>query len=390
VSELARKGVSDGRVHIASAPSLPSTSLCVGRIRRVTFEEARAQFPVLERLAYLQAGSVGPLSLATSDAMRAEAERNLREGRAGADYIERIVALRVELRSELAKLVGVEPGQVALTGSTTDGCNIVLAGLDLDPGDEVVTTTDEHFGLLGPLHASGASVVVVAPDPDAILAAVTHRTKLLAVSHVLWTTGDTLPVHELRTETGLPILVDGAQSVGAIPVDALGLDFFTISGQKWLCGPESTGALVVAEPEGVRVARPSYFSQKRHDPRGAFEPWPDARRFDPCWVPAALMAGLMAAVALRPAWRYERAAATAARCRELLLAAGQDVVTTANPATLVSWRPAGEETAAVVERLYKAGVVVRDLPERGLVRASVGWWTSEEDLQRLVAALAAV
>ena len=238
----------------------------------MTFEEARAQFPVLERVAYLQAGSAGPLARATTEAMRAEEERNLADGRVGLEYIEHVLALRAELRAELAGLVGVDAEQVALTGSTTDGCNLVVAGLDLDPGDEVVTTTDEHFGLIGPLHASGARVVVVAPDSQAILAAVTPRTRLLAVSHVLWTTGQILPVHALRERTRVPVLVDAAQSVGTIPVDANGIDFLTISGQKWLCGPESTGALVVAEPDRLRVARPSYFSQERYDEDGAFEP----------------------------------------------------------------------------------------------------------------------
>jgi L-cysteine/cystine lyase len=353
----------------------------------VTFEEARAQFPVLERLAYLQAGSCGPLARPTLEAMRAEEERDLVEGRAGQAYIERVLALRAEVREAIAGLVGVSPDQVALTASTTDGCNVVLAGLELGPDDEVVTTTDEHFGLIGPLHASSARVVVAPPDPDAIVAAVTPRTRLLALSHVLWTTGQILPVHELRERTGLPILVDGAQSVGAMPVDASGLDFLTISGQKWLCGPESTGALVVADPERLRVARPSYFAQQRYEPDGAFEPWPGARRFDPNWVPMAFMSGFLAALGCRPEWGFERALETAERLRTLLADAGEEVVNPADRATLVSWRPAGEETADVVSRLSQAGVIVRDLPGTGLVRASVGWWTSDEDLSRLMFAL---
>jgi L-cysteine/cystine lyase len=353
----------------------------------VTFEEARAQFPVLEKVVYLQAGSAGPLARSTSDAMRAEEERDLLEGRSGAEYIDRVLALRVELRRRLAELVGVEAEQVALTGSTTDGCNIVLAGFGLGPGDEVVTTTDEHFGLIGPLHTSGARVVVAPPDPDAILAAVTPRTRLVALSQALWTTGQVLPVHELREQTGLPILVDAAQSVGAIPVEAAGLDFLTISGQKWLCGPESTGALVVTDPERLRVARPSYFSQQRYEPDGSFVPWPGARRFDPCWVPLASMSGLLAALDARPEWGFERASETAERCRALLLGAGEDVVVPEQRATLVSWRPAEEEPAAVVQRLADAGVVVRDIPKTGLVRASIGWWTSDDDLDRLATSI---
>jgi L-cysteine/cystine lyase len=353
----------------------------------VTFDEARAQFPVLETIAYLQAGSAGPLARATADAMRAEEDRALAEGRAGSEYIDRILALRVELRAQVAGLVAVEPEHVALTASTTDGCNIVLAGLELGPEDEVVTTTDEHFGLLGPLQASRAIVTVVAPDPEAIVAAVTPKTRLLAVSHALWTTGQVLPVHDLRERTRVPILVDGAQSVGAVPVDGKGLDFLTISGQKWLCGPESTGALVVADPEGLSVARPSYFSQQRYEPDGTFEPSPGARRFEPNWVPSALMCGLRVAIELVPEWSFERARRTADRCRELLLEAGHDVVSPAERATIVSWRPETEEPETVVARLAALGVVVREIPRTGLVRASVGWWTSDEDLERLVEGL---
>jgi L-cysteine/cystine lyase len=241
-----------------------------------------------------------------------------------------------------------------------------------------VTTTEEHFGLLGPVHVSGARVLAVDPDPEAILAAVTPRTRLLALSQVLWTSGRVLPVRELREQTGVPVLVDGAQSVGAIPVDAAGLDFLTISGQKWLCGPDSTGALVVADPERLRIARPSYFSQTAHEPSGSFEPAPGAARFDPGWLSSAVLAGLLAAIAVRPDWAYDRAAEQTARCRELL-APLADVVP--GEATLVAFR--AEDPPALVAKLAEERVMVREIPKTGLVRVSCGWWTNEDDLQRL-------
>ena len=184
----------------------------------MTFEEARAQFPVLERQAYLNAGSNGPLPLAAVEAAQAWLARDLEQGRSGMPYIEELLGLREQVRAGLAEVVGASPEQIALTDSTTRGCQIVIAGLGLTAGDEVVTTDEEHFGLLGPLHASGARVVVTSADEDAILAAVTPRTRLIAVSHVLWTTGRKLDIARLQ-EAGLPVLVDGAQSAGAIPPD---------------------------------------------------------------------------------------------------------------------------------------------------------------------------
>jgi L-cysteine/cystine lyase len=353
----------------------------------VTFEEARAQFPVLERYAYLQAGSVGPIARGTLVAMRSAQDNGITEGRGSHAQFRRLLDAREELRSELAALVGVPTETVAITASTTDGCNIVLAGLGLGPSDEVITTTDEHFGLLGPLHMSGANVVVVEPDADHIVAAVTARTRLIAISHVLWTTGAVLAVQELKTVTGLPILVDGAQSAGVIPVDATGLDYYTISGQKWLCGPEGTGALVVAEPESLAVARPSYLSQRSYDPDGSFEAKDGAARFDPNVTPTAAVAGLREALRSAPEWAFERAHEMAETFRARLAGAGYDVVVPTERGTLVSWRVPVAESAGVVARLAEAGVIVRDLPGRGLVRASVGWWTNEDDLDRLVEAL---
>lgn len=355
----------------------------------MTYDEARAQFPVLERYAYLQAGSVGPLARGTAEAMRAEEERGLREGRGGKVSFERLLAEHEELRVEVAELLGVSAELVALTSSTTDGCNIVVAGLGLSPEDEVVTTTDEHFGLLGPLHASGARVVVVEPDPDRIVAAVTARTRLLALSHVLWTTGAVLPVDELKRATGLPVLVDGAQSVGAIPVDASGLDFYTVSGQKWVCAPVGTGALVVADPDELRVTHPSYLSQRTHQPDGRFEPRAGARRFDPNVVPAAATVGFRAALGQRPDWGFSRAVEMAETFRVALREHELDVVVPEMRATLVSWRVPAQESAEAVARLAAARVIVRDLPGRGLLRASVGWWSNENDLDRLLEALGA-
>ena len=358
----------------------------------MNFDDARAQFPVLERLAYLNAGSMGPLARATVEAMVAREQSDLERGRGGRAYIDEMRSLRERVRAGLAGVLGVDAGAVALTTSTTEGCNIVLAGLELAPDDEIVTTDVEHFGLLGPLQASGATIRVArirALPPEealgAILAETGPRTRLLALSHVSWLTGNLLPLEELREEAQLPMLVDGAQSAGTIPIDASNYDYYTLSAQKWLCGPDSTGALYVRDPERLRVALPTYFSQDGHDEAGAYVPRAGAARFDGGWIPTASLAGVEAALGTVPHWAFRHASEIAARCWALLSERFR-VVTAPGQATLVSFVPeasAADEAA----RLHEQGIVVRDMPGTGWLRVSCGWWTSDGDLERLLEAL---
>jgi len=358
----------------------------------MTLEEIRGELPVLDKLAYLNAGTFGPLPRRSAEAITEWTRRSLDEGRFGHAFFEEVIEMRTRLREAFGTLIGADPSSLAITTSTTEGCNIVVSGLGLGPGDEVVTTDSEHPGLLGGLRAAGVRVreaaVSTVPAADAIALIereITPATKLVALSHVLWTTGQVVPVEQLAGRD-VPLLVDGAQAAGAVPVDVGAIDFYTVSGQKWLCGPDATGALYV-RPERldeVAMKAPSYFSWASFD----WEPQPDARRFEASWTPPGSLAGLLASLDFAAGVGEERfalARAATERCRELVAERAR-VVTEPDQATLVSFEtrdPAPE----VVERLFEAGVVVRDLPQTGWVRASCGFWTSDDDLERLVAGL---
>ena len=358
----------------------------------MTFEDVRAQFPVLERWAYLNAGTNGPLARATLEAVEEKLSAEARDGRGGGPYFERMLALRDETRAALSGVFGAPVENMALVYSTTDACNVVVAGLDLGPDDEIVTTDEEHFGLLGPLAGSGARVRLartfgrpLEEHLDAILAEVGPRTRLLAISHVSWISGNRLPLEALRRETELPILVDGAQSIGAIAVDTTPFDFYTASCQKWLCAPDVTGALYVRDPESLRVARVGYPSVESYEPTGAFAPKAGAPRFNTGWWPSSSLAGLCAAISARPAvgaragardgGAASRAARRAARARDRprpgddrLLARGG--------------RHDGTREGALRGRRDRPRA-----PGRGILRASCGYWTSDGDLDRLLDAL---
>jgi len=355
----------------------------------------RSQFPVLERLSYLNAGTEGPLPRRAAVAAHRRIDLETDGGRCGRTYFDELMALAARLRAAYAQVLGSGETEVALTGSTTDGVNTVLAGLDLRSGDEVLTSDEEHPGLLAPLGRArrrhGISVRV-APFAE-LPSAVTPTTRLIACSHVSWVSGRVADVSPL-VATGVPVLLDAAQALGAIPVDvrALGCDFYAASGQKWLCGPEGSGCLYVRPDrlDDLLVPWPGYTSLA--DPQRAleFEPAEGVARLDHGFPPGMRSAWALASLEVLAeagwGWVHQRAAALAEWLAERLTELGLQVGARGR-STLVSW--SAQDAEAEVARLAAQGFVVRSIPAFGLVRASVGAWSSEEELEGL-ASLAAV
>ena len=249
----------------------------------VSLSGLREEFPVLSSLAYLNAGTDGPLPTRAAQASAGELERELRDGRAMAHF-ERRSELSAELRSAYATALGADPADVALTTCTTEGMAQVVGGLDLAHGDEILTSDEEHPGLLGALSAARElrGVEVREVPLGEIAAAVGPKTRLVACSHVGWVSGSVAPT-ELG-ELDIPVLLDGAQGVGAVPVDvhALGCDAYAGAGQKWCCGPDGTGMLWVSPVlrERLSVSRRGYANLA--DPNAGLDAGlqDDARRFD--------------------------------------------------------------------------------------------------------------
>ena len=352
--------------------------------------ELRAAFPVFERCTYLNAGTCGPLPAAVRRAADGALEQATDDGRYGAHF-DALLATRDALRASYAGVLHAQADDVALTTCTSEGIVRVLLGLDLQPGDEVLTAPDEHPGLLAPLAAArdqrGVKVRLVAFED--LADAVTPATKLVACSHVSWIDGRRAPDF---AGLDVPVLLDGAQGIGAVPVDvgALGCAFYAGSGQKWLCGPIGTGALWIAPAWSDRVAvrGPNFFNIDSADAGLDAVLKPTAARHDTFSRPLETLAGAAAALDVLGAFGWDALHERGAMLAETLagMLAGRGLtVAPRDRTTLVSWED--PDPPATRDRLTAGGIVLRDLPGTSLLRASVGAWNDESDLERLLAAL---
>jgi L-cysteine/cystine lyase len=374
----------------------------------------RQLLPATAAGIYLNAGTCGPLPAETQRAMDEQAANELAVGRAKLDQYLAFAERALEVRATVAAALVAEPGDIALTHSTTDGINLVLSSLDWRPGDRVVTTNHEHPGVLGPLQAArdrhGVQVEVVdigdGGDDELTLAgfrrALERPARAVVASHVLWTTGAVLPVGALgsmASEAGALSLVDGAQSAGAIPVALadLDVDAYAMPGQKWLLGPEGMGALWVRRSVADSLV-PSWsgygiYSSFDRDTGGVLRE--GARRFEATGFHRPSVIGLGRSVGwlsmyvgLR--WAQDRARRLAAAIRARLEAI--DGVTPVTPpgqdGTLVTFRIAGwTPTGAVAELSARVFAILRDVPPVNAIRISVGFWNTEQELERFAGAV---
>jgi selenocysteine lyase/cysteine desulfurase len=215
------------------------------------------------------------------------------------------------LKQELESFLGAWPGSIAILRNTTEAMNVAANGIALEPGDEILSTTHEHIGgrCCWELLAKRRGVVyrTFAPPLDprndeelikAWQANVTPRTKVLSISHVLFSTGMLQPVRELvrwARGRGIISVIDGAHPPGMLVNDlkSIDADFYATSTHKWLLGPKGTGLLIV-RPDRMATTWPLIGSGD----------WAttDIRRFEHVGTSNdSLLAGLRAAVAFQRA-----------------------------------------------------------------------------------------
>ncbi len=374
----------------------------------------REAIPALGAGIYLNTGLAGPLPSETAAAMDDLSSWHLRTGRAHQDAYPALLDRMAEARGAIAAVLTADVDSIALTRATTEGMNIAAWSIEWRSGDRIVTTNQEHPGGLGPLvsvrdrfglELDLADIGDGGDDErtlEAIASAIRPTTRLVAVSHVLWTTGARLPVARIAAlahEHGAVVAIDGAQAAGAIPVSVgdLGADFYAVSGQKWLLGPEGTGALWVA-PGALANARPSHagwfaFESLGLDAGAAWQP--DARRFETSGFNAVPLAGFARSCGwlsmyVGLPWIYERGAAVARLAADRLAAIpGVTLLTPrATMATLVSFRLAGWSAEAAAEELgARVFAILRSLPAMDALRISVGFFNTEAELERFAGAV---
>ena len=375
----------------------------------------RAALPALDAGIYLNTGSVGPLPAETAAAMNEIAAYELATGRGHSDYFEEMLQRMAEARAAVAAVLVADPADIALTHSTTDGMNIGTWSIDWRAGDRAVTTNVEHAGGTGALYnlrdRVGVEVafvdVATGADPDAILAAfdaaIDARTRLVSVSHVLWATGAVMPIAgiaEMAHASGAILVVDGAQSAGAIPFElaATGADVYAVASQKWLLGPEGMGAVAVSPGVRARLqpAFGGHFSFETVTANGVAVRWPDARKFESSNFHRPSIVGMARSIGwlsmfIGLDWVYARGAAMARLAADRLAAIdGVELITPIERmATLVTFRIAGWRADATLEELgARVFAIARTVPSFDAVRISVGFFTSESELDRVVETVA--
>ena len=249
-------------------------------------DQLRELLPITRDLIYMNTGWAGPTPTSALRRMAETLEQEATIGPASARGVALTRDATREASAATARLLGASEDDVILTHSTREGVNVVIYGIDWQPGDELLICDLEHPALTAParvlaerkgVHVTSAPIAPLSTAEEAlslVKSAITERTKLVALSHIQFTCGLRIPIREITEAAhaaGIPVLVDGAQSVGQIAVNVteLGCDFYTMSGQKWPMGPVGTGALYV-NPDRREMLEPLFSTNAIEDGREGF------------------------------------------------------------------------------------------------------------------------
>lgn len=375
-------------------------------------QQIRQQMPATTAGIYLNTGTFGPLPECAIQAAQERLQEDWKRGRIGASAFEAMFNTFVAAREGAAHLLHAHASEIALTGSTGDGLNVISYGLNWKEGDEVITTNHEHISLLGPLYQLRdryGIVIRVAdigekgdlPVLQAVADLVTPRTRLIAISHVSWMTGAVLNIREvgyMGREFGIPVLIDGAQSAGAIPLDmrALDADFYAIPMQKWLCGLDGTGALF-ARKESLDYVKPTYvgYLSIKHEEGKEWDLHENAQRFEAGGRQTAAIAAQAAVFRwleneVGYDWIFQRISSLSFYAYHALQEVPGLLMLTPRPGEsgLVAFKLADKDSTEVVKQLREQhNIYIRNIPTTNALRISTGFYNTQEEIQAVVKAL---
>jgi L-cysteine/cystine lyase len=373
----------------------------------------RAQFPALSNKIYFNYGGQGPMPQGAMDAIT-QSQAHIQHlgpfGNAAYGWISPQIQAS---REAIAFTLNIPSNTITLTGNVTIGCNIAMWGINWQPGDHLLLSDCEHPGVIATAQEIArrlAIEVTTCPlmatlnegDPISIIAEnIRPRTRLVVLSHVLWNTGQVLPIDKIvelcRSNNSL-LLIDAAQSVGVLPVDltALGVDFYAFTGHKWLCGPAGVGGLYV-RPETRENLYPTFIGLNGVTTNSQAQPtgWqPDGRRYEVSTLSTPLYIGLKAAITIHEQWgtaekRYEQICKNSQYLWQKLTSLSNVKCLKNSPpeSGLVSFQLTNQTSIKLVQYLESQQILTRTISQPNCIRISVHYLTLESEIDELITAV---
>lgn len=380
------------------------------------FPEFAGDFPILRKMDFFNHAGVGPISGPAAKAIRDYAQQAETAAYVGADWYRRAN----QTKKLAAQLINAKGGhEIAFVPNTSTGLSLVAKGLTFHAGDRVVITNVEYPANRYPwedLKRQGVELFEVPQSDDGridverVCDAINDRTRVVSMSHVQYASGfriDLKPISDMVHRAGGYLCVDAIQSCGVLPVDvaAMGIDFLSADGHKWMLAPEGAGIFYCRE-DLCPLLHPNVVGWMNMVDAGNYGDYQfkfqmDARRFEPgSWnIPgiAALGASLELLLGVGidgPQGVWSRVEALTTRLCEALQAKGYPVFTPrASPGErsgivifdLPASRRDSLDPKQLVADLQKQGIVI--VVREGRLRASPHFYNTAAQIDRLVEAL---